>query len=68
MLRNLLQLGLGRKKAAVPDKEPDMNRLVVMTAEDLIAYTGQQGRLRNIKRIVQIDDTTWQAGPVPGRD
>ena len=61
MLRNLLQLGLGRKKAAVPDKEPDMNRLVVMTAEDLIAYTGQQGRLRNIKRIVQIDDTTWQA-------
>lgn len=61
MLKKLFPFGVGRKKTVIPDKDPDMNRLVVMTAEELFSYTGQQGRLRNIKSIVQIDDATYQA-------
>ncbi|MGY0399629.1 MAG: MobH family relaxase [Ostreibacterium sp.] len=32
-----------------------------MTAEELIKFTGQQNRVRSIKRIVQIDDRHWQS-------
>lgn len=38
----------------------DYNRLPIMNAEQLIAYSGQYNRLRNIKRIVRIDDDTYQ--------
>ena len=38
----------------------DYRQLKVMTAEELIAFTKQQGRLRNIKRIVQMDDVRYK--------
>ena len=38
----------------------DFNRLPILDAAGLIALTGQQNRLRNIKRIVQIDDVRYQ--------
>ena len=38
----------------------DYRELPVMTAEELFSFTKQQTRLRNIKRIVQIDDTRYR--------
>ena len=38
----------------------DYRQLEVMTAGELIAFTEQQGRLRNIKRIVQMDDVRYK--------
>lgn len=53
---------LPRRKSRFPEPNDqlDYNRLPVMSAEQLIAYTGQYNRLRNIKRIVRIDDDTYQ--------
>ncbi len=50
-----------RRKARPSDsQELDYNQLPVMSAEELIVFTGQQNRIRSIKRIVQVDDRHWQ--------
>ena len=43
-----------------PDKL-DFDRLPVLSARDLIELTGQYSRLAHIRRIVQIDDATYQS-------
>ena len=46
-------------KTPAPDKL-DFDRLPVLTARALIELTGQYSRLAHIRRIVQIDDATYQ--------
>lgn len=55
-------LGLFKKKASnhLSLENVNYSRLPVLNADELIALTGQQGRLRSIKRIVKIDDQRYQ--------
>lgn len=56
----MFKLPLFRKKQQLHrDGQVDMRKLPVMHAQELIDFTLQHNRLRNIKRIVQIDDDTW---------
>ena len=51
----------GNKTAKPPAADKlDFDRLPLLSARGLIELTGQYGRLAHIKRIVQIDDATWQ--------
>lgn len=61
MLKSLLnKLSFQKSPGMALDQRPDFNRLIVMNADRLIEYTGQQGRIRHLKRIVMLDDTSWQ--------
>ena len=55
----LKSLSSGKPALPNPSDALDYNKLPVLTAEQLVTFTGQQNRLRNIKRIVRIDDETY---------
>ena len=52
-------LGSKTAKSRAPDKL-DFDQLPVLSARALIDLTGQYSRLAHIRRIVQIDDVTYQ--------
>lgn len=47
-------------KNALSDSDLDYDKLPILTAEELIRFTGQQNRIRSIKRIIKIDDRHFQ--------
>ena len=53
-------LGSKTAKSRAPDKL-DFDQLPVLSARALIDLTGQYSRLAHIRRIVQIDDATYQS-------
>ena len=60
LLRKITSFTAARGQGSDADRMLDYRELPVMTAEELFAFTKQQTRLRNIKRIVQIDDTRYR--------
>lgn len=60
LLRKITSFTATRGQGSDADRMLDYRELPVMTAEELFAFTKQQTRLRNIKRIVQIDDTRYR--------